>query len=153
MPAQNPHDKNSESVSKLALQFLASAIGYCPAGLEHTTNQDIVFAVVGFQYGAIQSAAYVSGLDETAAISIAEEVIGNLNGMEKETVLKFIDVMPMLSRKEYPPIVIGGRAIIRFYNAFTEAEKTAAATLLSDILRQIDAQQADRMNTSDQNRL
>ena len=57
---KNP-EENIEAVTKMSLQFLAEAIGQCPAGLEQSTNRDIVFAVLGFQYGAVQSAAYVAG--------------------------------------------------------------------------------------------
>jgi hypothetical protein len=49
-----------------------------------------------------------------------------------------ISVMPMLARKEYPPISIGGQAIIRFYTAATDEEKLTTAASLSEILRQID---------------
>ena len=59
--------------------------------------------------------------------------------MEQEAVAQFVSVMPMLARKEYPPISIGGQAIIRFYNATTNEEKLTAAASLSEILRQIDA--------------
>jgi len=131
-------DKNLEPVTKLALQFLAEAIGQCPAGLERSANQDVVFAVVGFQYGAIQSAAYIAGLGADAWNGIAGEVIGRISGMEQEMVAQFLSVMPMLARKEYPPISIGGRAIIRFYNAATEEEKLDAAVSLREILLQID---------------
>ena len=127
-----------ESVTKLALQFLAEAIGQCPAGLEQSTNQDVIFAVIGFQYGAVQSAAYVAGLGIEAWNSIAGEVIGRINGMEQEEVMQFLSVMPTLARKEYPPISIGGQAIMRFYNATTDEEKLTAVTSLSEILRQID---------------
>jgi hypothetical protein len=133
----NP-ENSLESVTKLALQFLAEAIGQCPAGLEKSTNQDVVFAVVGFQYGAVQSAAYVAGLGAEAWNSIAGELIARINGMEREVVAQFLSVMPMLARKEYPPISIGGQAIIRFYNAATDEEKLTAAASLSEILRQID---------------
>ncbi|UWX57277.1 hypothetical protein NY406_08665 [Chlorobaculum sp. MV4-Y] len=133
----NP-ENSLESVTKLALQFLAEAIGQCPAGLEKSTNQDVVFAVVGFQYGAVQSAAYVAGLGAEAWNSIAGELIARINGMEREVVAQFLSVMPMLARKEYPTISIGGQAIIRFYNAATDEEKLTAAASLSEILRQID---------------
>jgi hypothetical protein len=135
---QNNNDANRESVTKLAMQFLAEAIGQCPAGLEQSTNQDVAFAVVGFQYGAVQSAAYVAGLGLEAWTEIAGEVIGRINGMEAEAVTKFLSVMPMLARKEYPPISIGGQAIIRFYNAATGDDKLAATGALREILRQID---------------
>ncbi|TNJ38881.1 hypothetical protein FGF66_07075 [Chlorobaculum thiosulfatiphilum] len=131
-------EKSLESVTKLALQFLAEAIGHCPAGLERSGNQDVVFAVVGFQYGAVQSAAYVAGLGAEAWNGIAGEVIARINGMEQAMVAQFLTVMPMLARKEYPPISIGGQAIIRFYNAATDEEKLTAAASLSEILRQID---------------
>ncbi|RXK85070.1 hypothetical protein EST62_07925 [Chlorobaculum sp. 24CR] len=131
-------EKSLESVTQLALQFLAEAIGQCPAGLERSGNQDVVFAVVGFQYGAVQSAAYVAGLGADDWNSIAGEVIGRINGMEREAVAQFLSVMPMLARKEYPPISIGGQAIIRFYNAATDEEKLTAAASLSEILRQIE---------------
>lgn len=131
-------EQSLESVTKLALQFLAEAIGQCPAGLEQNTSQDVIFAVVGFQYGAVQSAAYVAGLGLEAWTAIAEEVIGRINGMDRERVAKFIAVMPMLARKEYPPIALGGQAIIRFYNAADDKEKLIAAGALREILRQID---------------
>lgn len=137
---ENSHEKNPGSVSRLALQFLAEAIGHCPAALEQSKNQDVVFAVAGFQYGAVQSAATIAGLDQATADSIAAEVIGKISGMEQETVLKFLQVMPMLSRKKYPPIAIGEQAIIHFYNATSDEGKVSAASLLNDILRQIDAQ-------------
>jgi hypothetical protein len=131
-------EKSLESVTKLAMQFLAEAIGQCPAGLEKSASQDVAFAVVGFQYGAVQSAAYVAGLGVEAWTSIAGEVISRINGMEQEAVAQFLSVMPMLARKEYPPITIGGQAIIRFYNATTDEEKLTAAASLSEIIRQID---------------
>lgn len=133
------HNKqNTEAVTKMTLQFLAESIGQCPAGLESSTNRDIVFAVLGFQYGAVRSAAYVAGLDEKESAGIAEEVIGRINGMERETVTAFLAIMPMLAEKEYPPIGIGEKAIIGFYNADTEEEKQNAAGSLREILRQID---------------
>jgi hypothetical protein len=46
--------------------------------------------------------------------------------------------MPTLARKEYPPIGIGGRAIISFYNSATDEDKIIAAGSLREILRQID---------------
>jgi len=122
----------------MALQFLAEAIGQCPAGLESNTNRDIVFAVLGFQYGAVQSAAYVAGLGEEAASGIAEDVLGRINGMDKEMVSKFLALMPRLAEKEYPPIGIGGKAIIGFYNSATDEDKLATAGSLREILRQID---------------
>lgn len=131
-------EKNQESVTKMALQFLAEAIGQCPAGLEKSTNQDVIFAVVGFQFGAVQSAGYIAGLDEKIRNSIAGEVIGKINGMEEEAVTQFLSVMPMLTRKEYPPISIGGQAIIRFYNADDDKAKLTAARSLREILHQID---------------
>jgi hypothetical protein len=131
-------EKSLESVTQLAIQFLAEAVGQCPAGLEKSTNQDVVFAVVGFQYGAVQSAAYVAGLGADDWNSIAGEVIARINGMEQAMVTQFLSVMPMLARKEYPPISIGGQAIIRFYNAATDEEKLTAAASLSEILRRID---------------
>ena len=134
----NNHEENIEAVTKMALQFLAEAIGQCPTGLESCTNRDIVFAVLGFQYGAVQSAAYVAGLGEDASAGIAEDVVQRINGMEKETVSKFLALMPTLAEKEYPPIHIGGKAIIGFYHAATEEEKLAAAGSLREILRQID---------------
>ncbi len=127
-----------EAVRKMSLQFLAEAIGQCPAGLESSTNRDVVFAVLGFQYGAVQSAAYVAGLGDEAASGIAEEVLGKINGMERKSVLNYLALMPMLARKEYPPIGIGGKAIIGFYNAPTDEEKLATAGSLREILRQID---------------
>jgi len=131
-------EKNQESVTKMALQFLAEAIGQCPAGLEKSTNQDVIFAVVGFQFGAVQSAAYIAGLDEQSCTDIAGDVLARINGMEQEIVAQFLSVMPMLAHKEYPPIGIGGQAIIRFYNAATDKEKLTAAGALREILRQID---------------
>ncbi len=134
----NNHEENIEAVTKMALQFLAEAIGQCPTGLESCTNRDIVFAVLGFQYGAVQSAAYVAGLGEDASAGIAEDVVQRINGMEKETVSKFLALMPTLAEKEYPPIGIGGKAIIGFYNSATDEEKLATTTSLREILRQID---------------
>jgi hypothetical protein len=134
----NNQEGSLDAVTKLTLQFLAEAIGQCPAGLEKSSNRDIVFAVLGFQYGAVQSAAYVAGLDEAATAGIADEVVGKINGMDRATASKFISVMPMLAGKEYPPIGIGGRAIISFYNASTDEEKITAASSLREILRQID---------------
>ena len=122
----------------MALQFLAEAIGQCPAGLESNTNRDIVFAVLGFQYGAVQSAAYVVGLGEDASAGIAEDVIQRINGMDKKTVSKFLALMPTLAEKDYPPIGIGGKAIIGFYNAATDEEKLATTASLREILRLID---------------
>jgi hypothetical protein len=132
------HEESIEAVTKLCLQFLAEAIGLCPAGLESSMNRDVAYAVVGFQYGAVQSAAYIAGLDEDASGSIVEEVVGRINGMTKETGSRIFEVMPTLARKEYPPIGIGGRAIISFYNSTTDEEKLAAAGSLREILRQID---------------
>lgn len=134
----NNQEENIEAVTKMALQFLAEAIGQCPAGLESSTNRDIVFAVLGFQYGAVQSAAYVAGLGENTSTGIAEDVLGRINGMEKEAVSKFLALMPMLAKKEYPPIGIGGKAIISFYNSPTEEEKLATLSSLREILRQIE---------------
>ncbi|MEI6290709.1 MAG: hypothetical protein WCP19_09775 [Chloroflexota bacterium] len=134
----NNHEKNIEAVTKMALQFLAEAIGQCPAGLESNTNRDIVFAVLGFQYGAVQSAAYVVGLGEDASAGIAEDVIQRINGMDKKTVSKYLALMPTLAEKDYPPIGIGGKAIIGFYNAATDEEKLATTASLREILRLID---------------
>ena len=108
-------EKSLESVTQLALQFLAEAVGQCPAGLERSGNQDVVFAVVGFQYGAVQSAAYVAGLGAEAWNGIAGEVIARINGMEQAMVAQFLS-----------------------YNAATDEEKLTAAASLSEILRQID---------------
>ena len=135
---QNDHNENTEAVTKMALQFLAEAIGQCPAGLESNTNRDIVFAVLGFQYGAIQSAAYVAGIGEEASVGITEDVIQRINGMDKERVSKFLALMPTLAKKGYPPIGIGGKAIIGFYNSATDEEKLATTVSLREILRQID---------------
>ncbi len=132
------HEENIEAVRKMALQFLAEVIGQCPAGLENNTNRDIVFAVVGFQYGAVQSAAYVAGLGEDASLRITEDVVQTINGMDKERVSKLLALMPMLAAKEYPPIGIGGKAIIAFYNSTTDEEKLETAVSLREILRQID---------------
>ncbi len=134
----NNVEKNIEAVTKMALQFLAEAIGQCPAGLENSTNRDIVFAVLGFQYGAVQSAAYVAGLDEKAASCITEDVVSRINGIDKESVLKLLALMPMLAKKEYPPIGIGGKALIGFYNSVTDEEKLTTTGSLREILRQID---------------
>ena len=135
----NNPEENIEAVTKMSLQFLAEAIGQCPAGLESSTNRDIVFAVLGFQYGAVQSAAYVAGLDEAASALIAEDVVCRINGMEGERVSKFLSLMPMLAEKGYPPIGIGGKAIIAFYNSATDEEKLSTSGSLLEILRQIDA--------------
>ncbi len=134
----NNREVNIEAVTKMALQFLAEAIGQCPAGLENGTNRDITFAVLGFQYGAVQSAAYVAGLGEDAFEGIAEDVVQRINGMDKESVSKFLALMPTLAAKEYPPIRIGGKAIIGFYNSATDEERLATAGSLREILRQID---------------
>ncbi len=134
----NNHQENIHAVTKMALQFLAEVIGQCPAGLENNTNRDIVFAVLGFQYGAAQSAACVAGLDEDTSQGIAEEVIKKINGMDNETATKFLALMPILAKKNYPPIEIGGKAIIGFYNSSTEEEKLSTTTSLQEILRQID---------------
>ncbi len=134
---KNP-EENIEAVTKLSLQFLAEAIGQCPTGLESSTNRDIIFAVLGFQYGAVQNAAYIAGLDEDVSSDIAEDVISRINGMDKETVSKFLVLMPTLAEKEYPPIGIGGKAIIGFYNASSEEEKLTTVGSLREILRQID---------------
>ena len=134
----NNHEDIIEAVRKMALQFLAEAIGESPTGLESSSNRDIVFAVVGFQYGAVQSAAYVAGLGEDASLGIVEDVITRINGMDKDTVSKFLALMPMLAAKAYPPIGIGGKAIIAFYNAATDEEKLETAGSLREILRQID---------------
>jgi hypothetical protein len=131
-------EENIEAVTKLSLQFLAEAIGQCPAGLERSTNRDIVFAVVGFQYGAVQSAAYVAGLDESVSIGIAEEVIQRINGMDQGSASRFLALMPTLAQKDYPPVSIGGRAIITFFNSPNDEDKLAAASSLQEILRQID---------------
>jgi hypothetical protein len=133
----NNHEENIEAVTKMALQFLAEAIGQCPAGLESSTNRDIVFAVLGFQYGAVQSAAYVAGLGEDDSAGITADVLGKINGMDKDSLSKFLALMPMLAKKEYPPIGIGGKAIISFYNSTTEEENLATAGSLREILRQI----------------
>ena len=131
-------EENIEAVTKMALQFLAEAIGQCPAGLESSTNRDIVFAVLGFQYGAVQSAAYVAGLGEDASDGITADILQRINGMDRESLSKFLALMPMLAKKEYPPIGIGGKAIISFYNSATEEEKLASVSSLREILRQID---------------
>ena len=133
----NNHEDNIEAVTKMALQFLAEAIGQGPAGLESSTNRDIVFAVLGFQYGAVQSAAYVAGLGEDASAGITADVLGRINGMDKDSLSKFLALMPMLAKKEYPPIGIGGKAIISFYNSTTEEDNLATAGSLREILRQI----------------
>jgi hypothetical protein len=135
---QKSHEENVEAVTKLSFQFLAEAIAQCPAGLESTTNRDIAYAVVGFQYGAVQSAAYVAGLDEESSVGIIEEVVSRINGMTREMGERFLAVMPTLVQKEYPPISIGSRAIISFYNSTTEEDKLTAASSLREILRQID---------------
>lgn len=135
---QKKPEQNLDAVTKLSIQFLAEAIGQCPAGLENSTNRDIVFAVVGFQYGAVQSAAYVAGLDEESTAGITAEVVGRINGMDSATLSRILDLMPMLAGKDYPPIGIGGQAIISFYNAATDEAKLAAAGSLREILRQID---------------
>lgn len=135
---KNNQDGNRDAVTKMALLFLAEAIGQCPAGLEKSTDRDIVFAVVGFQYGAATGAAYVAGLDGDGVAAVAGEVVSRINGMAPEQATKFLSVMPMLAGKEYPPIGIGSNAIISFYNAATEEEKLAAATSLRDLLRRID---------------
>jgi hypothetical protein len=134
----NNHKENIEAVTKMALQFLAEAIGQCPAGLESSSNRDIVFAVLGFQYGAVQSAAYVAGLDENASAGITEDVVKRINGMDLESVSKILALMPMLAAKEYPPIAIGGKAIIAFYNSTTDEEKLETTLYLREILHQID---------------
>ena len=139
MVMHNNHEENIVAVTKMSLQFLAEAIGQCPAGLESSTNRDIVFAVLGFQYGAVQSAAYVAGLDEAASAGIAEDVVSRINGMDREGVSKFLALMPMLAEKKYPPIGIGGKAIIAFYNSATDEEKLSTSGSLLEILRQIDA--------------
>ena len=131
-------EENIEAVKKMALQFLAEAIGQCPTGLESSTNRDIVFAVLGFQYGAVQSAAYVAGLGADASDGITADVLRRINGMDSESLSKFLALMPMLAKKEYPPIGIGGKAIIGFYNSATEEEKLASVSSLREILRQID---------------
>lgn len=131
-------EENIEAVTKMALQFLAEAIGQCPAGLERSTNRDIVFAVVGFQYGAVQSAAYVAGLGEDASAGITADVLGRINGMDKGSLSKFLALMPTLAEKEYPPIAIGGKSIIGFFNSTTDEEKLAKSVSLREILRQID---------------
>ena len=135
----NNHKERIEAVTKMSLQFLAEAIGQCPAGLESSTNKDIVFAVLGFQYGAMQSGAYVAGLDETASASITEDVVGRVNGMARDNTSQFLALMPRLAEKGYPPIALGGQAIIAFYNATTDEEKLATSGSLREILRQIDA--------------
>ena len=132
------HEENIAAVTKMSMQFLAEAIGQCPAGLESSSNRDIIFAVLGFQYGAVQSAAYVAGLDESASTGIAEEVVGRINGMDQATVSKFLALMPTLAEKEYPPIGIGSKAIIGYYNSAADEEKLAAAAALREIFRQID---------------
>lgn len=131
-------EENLESVKTLCLGFLAEAIGQCPAGHASNRNQDRVFAVTGFQYGAVKSASYIAGLDEEACLCIAQEILGLLNGLDQETVSNILALMPTLVRKEYPPIDIGGQAIITFYNSDTEEQKLNAATSLQEILRQID---------------
>ena len=138
MVMHNNHEESIKAVTKMSLQFLAEVIGQCPAGLESSTNRDIVFAVLGFQYGAVQSAAYVAGLDEAASADIAEDVVSRINGMKRESVSKFLALMPKLAEKEYPPIGIGGKAIIAFYNSSTDEEKLSASGLLREILCQID---------------
>ena len=132
------HEENIAAVTKMSMQFLAEAIGQCPAGLESSSNRDIIFAVLGFQYGAVQSAAYVAGLDEGASAGIAEDVVSRINGMDQTTASKFLALMPTLAEKEYPPIGIGGKAIIGYYNSAADEEKLAAAASLWEILRQID---------------
>ncbi|NTW51660.1 MAG: hypothetical protein HGB22_03635 [Chlorobiaceae bacterium] len=132
------HEENVEAVTKLSVQFLVEAIGQCPAGLENSMNSDIAYAVVGFQYGAVQSAAYVAGLHEEASAGIVEDVICRINGMSREAGARFLAVMPTLAQKEYPPIGIGGRAIISFYNSATNEDKLIAAGSLREILMQID---------------
>jgi hypothetical protein len=91
-----------------------------------------------FQYGAVQSAAYVAGLNDDIAASIAEDVVSRINGMDREAVSKILALMPALAGKKYPPIDIGSKAIIGFYNAATEKEKLATTASLQKILRQID---------------
>ncbi|MGB7509714.1 MAG: hypothetical protein WBP54_00330 [Pelodictyon phaeoclathratiforme] len=135
---QNNQEKKIEAVTKMALQFLAEAIGQCPVGLERSTNPDIVFAVVGFQYGAVQSAAYVAGLGEDASAGITADVLGRINGMDKESLSKFLALMPTLAEKEYPPIGIGGNSIIGFFNSITDEEKLEKSVSLREILRQIE---------------
>ncbi|MEI8032669.1 MAG: hypothetical protein WCH05_04905 [Chlorobiaceae bacterium] len=135
---QKGHEEKVEAVTKLALQFLAEVIGQCPAGLENSTNPDIAYAVVGFQYGAVESAAHIAGLGEKSSAAVVEDVLLRINGMSKETGSRFLAVMPTLAQKEYPPIGIGGRAIISYYNSTTDEEKMSAASSLQAILRQID---------------
>jgi hypothetical protein len=135
---QNNQEGSRDAVTKMTLLFLAEAIGQCPAGLEKSTNRDIVFAVVGFQYGAATSAAYVAGLDGDTVAAIADEVVRRINGMDSASAAKFLSVMPMLAGREYPPIGIGGKAIISFSNAASEEDKLVAATSLRELLRQID---------------
>ena len=135
----NNSEENIEAVTKMSLQFLAEAIGQCPAGLESSTNRDIVFAVLGFQYGAVERGGFVAGLVEAASAGIAEDVVSRINGMDREGVSKFLALMPMLAEKKYPPIGIGGKAIIAFYNSATDEEKLSTSGSLLEILRQIDA--------------
>ena len=86
MVMHNNHEENIEAVTKMSLQFLAEAIGQCPAGLECSTNRNIVFAVLGFQYGALQSAAYVAGLD-SVGVSIISAGGGTAGKYWLETIL------------------------------------------------------------------
>jgi len=55
-----------------------------------------------------------------------------------EAVQRLLELMPMLDRKEYPPIGIGQRAIISFYNAASDEDKLTATKTLREILHQID---------------
>ena len=80
----------------------------------------------------------MAGLGEDAFEGIAEDVVQRINGMDKETVSKFLALMPTLADKKYPPIAIGGKAIIGFYNAATDEEKLKTTSFLREILRQID---------------
>jgi hypothetical protein len=78
--------------------------------------------------------------------SFAGEVIVRITGMEQETVVQFLSVMPMRAT-----ISIEGQAIICFYNAATDKEKLTEAFSLCEILRQIDEGRARAVGSAAQN--
>jgi len=132
------HKENIEAVTKISLQFLAEVIGQCPAGLESSSNRGIVFAVLGFQYGAVQSAAFVAGLDENTTACIAIKCRQQNQRNREGRCIENNCPDAGSCRKRVSPDRYRQQSHYRFFNSATEEEKLAKAKSLQEILRQID---------------
>lgn len=131
-------DKQIHDALGFSHKFLEICNGFLPDDFDSTLTADKFYILVGFQFGALSSAANTVGLTPSATAQIFPTLLEAINGVSKEKAQAIMRKIPELIDQNYPPIEIGSNALDNFYSSESEAAKVKYAQELAQLITQFE---------------